>query len=179
MKALSLKCISRRGYKFVRDRWNYPLPGLTTLRDWTNGFQTPPGLLELSLKTMESVQDTMPQREKLLVFSFDEMSVDARLCLDQGEDRAYGPHTLVQVLMARSLCSHWKQPIWYGFDQPMTPAVLFGAIEAVERVGYTVVAIVCDLSFTNQRLLWRPEESGGLAIDPAVGSFKHPVDDSR
>lgn len=168
---MSLRC-----YRFLRDKLQYPLPGLTTLRTWTKAFQTPPGLISSSLKIMRSLRRTLPDIEKYVVLSFDEMAVDSRLCYDSTEDRVYGPSKTVQVIMTRGLCSHWKQPIYFAFDQVMTREILFAAITAVEDAGYVVVATVCDLSPTNQNLLWFHDH--GLKIKYEDGWFQHPSDPS-
>ena len=42
---------------YLRDKLHLPLPGLTTLRTWSRAFQTPPGLMDCSLKIMRSVRD--------------------------------------------------------------------------------------------------------------------------
>ena len=179
VRSLSLRCLSRKGYRYLREKLNFPLPGLTTLRDWTRGFSTPPGLLAMSLKTMASVRDTLSDLERLVVISFDEMSIDARLCYDSGEDRAYGPCSRVQLMMVRSLCSHWKQPLYFDFDQTMTREVLFEAIREVEEAGYRVVAIVSDLGGTNRKLLWTEQHLGGLGVKPEDAFFQHPNFPSR
>ena len=97
VKALSLRCISRKCYRYLREKLNFPLPGITTLQEWTRGFRTPPGLLQMSLKAMSSVRDTLTDMERVVVLSFDEMAVNGRICYDSGEDRVYGSHKDVQV----------------------------------------------------------------------------------
>ena len=179
VQSLSLRCISMKGYKYLREKLNFPLPGMTTLRNWTRGFQTPPGLLALSLKTMAGVRETFSDIERLVILSFDEMSVDARVCYDSVEDRVYGPCKEVQVIMVRSLCSHWKQPLYFAFDQNMTRDILFEAIRGVEEVGYRVIATVCDLHAINRNLLWFPCEQGGLNVQCEDSWFPHPCDQHR
>ena len=174
VRALSVRCVSLKCYRFLRDKLHFPLPGLTTLRTWTKAFQTPPGLLDCSLKIMRSVRDTLPDIERFVVVSFDEMAVDQGLCYDSTEDRVYGSCRNVQVVMVRGLCSHWKQPVFFDFDRPMTRSLLSSVIAAVEKVGFQVVATVCDLSPTNQRLLYTE-----LCVKPMDGCFQHPRDPDR
>ncbi|KAF0305880.1 Transposable element P transposase [Amphibalanus amphitrite] len=176
VRALSIRCVSLRCYRYLRDKLHFPLPGLTTLRTWTRAFQTPPGLMDCSLKIMRSVRDTLLDIERFVVLSFDEMTVDHRVCYDSTEDRVYGPCKQVQVLMVRGLCSHWKQPVYFDFDQPMTREIMFSAIAAVEDAGYQVVAMVCDLSPTNRGFLYSDR---GLNMKPEDGWFTHPCDPSR
>ncbi|KAF0297817.1 Transposable element P transposase [Amphibalanus amphitrite] len=82
------------------------------------------------------VRDTLLDIERFVMLSFDEMTVDHRVCYDSTEDRVYGPCKQVQVLMVRGLCSHWKQPVYFDFDQPMTREIMFSAIAAVKDAGY-------------------------------------------
>lgn len=179
VRALALRCISTKSYEYLRDKLHFPLPCLQTLRNWTNAYKTQPGLQALSLKAMSSVRDTLSEQERLVVLSFDEMAVDDRVTYDSTEDRVYGPCKQVQVLMVRSLCARWKQPVYFDFDAEMTRSTLFAAIAAVEEVGYRVVATVCDLSATNRRLLWTSEVEGGLGIDPDDAWFQNPCDPTR
>ena len=176
VRALSIRCVSLRCYRYLRDKLHFPLPGLTTLRTWTKAFQTPPGLMDCSLKIMRSVRDTLPDIERFVVLSFDEMSLKQVICYDSTEDRVYGPNKHVQVLMVRGLCSHWKQPVYFNFDQDMTRDILFEVIAAVENAGFLVVVMVCDLSSTNRRLLW---SDVGLKINPQDAWFRHPCDPTR
>ncbi|KAF0297725.1 Transposable element P transposase [Amphibalanus amphitrite] len=77
-------------------------------------------------------------------------------------------------MMVRSLCSHWKQPLYFDFDQTMTREILFEAIRGVEEAGYRVVAIVSDLGATNRKLLWTEKSLGGLGVSHDEAYFEHP-----
>lgn len=59
------------------------------------------------------------------------------------------------------------------FDQNMTKHILTTIIAKLHEIGYTVVAVTCDLGPTNQRLL------NELGIDSVVGKtyFLHPCDE--
>ena len=176
VRALSIRCVSLRCYRYLRDKLQFPLPGLTTLRTWTKAFQTPPGIMQCSLNIMRTACDSLSDIERYVVLSFDEMAVDSRFSYDSTEDRVYPAKKNVQVLMARGLCSHWKQPIYFDFDQDMSRDTLFKVIRDVEKAGFLVVATVCDLSPTNQRLLWTEV---GLNIKPEDARFTHPFNDQR
>ena len=179
VRALTLRCSSRKCYRLLREKFGFPLPGLTTLRSWTRGFRTTPGLLEMSLAIMRSLKDGMTSHERLVVLSFDELSIDQRISLDLTDDAVYGPHSKMQVMMVRSLCSHWKQPVYFQFSEDMTKDILFRCIAAIEETGYVVVAMVCDLGPQNRRLIWSPKSDGGLGIDPEDAWFEHPCDSER
>ena len=48
--------------------------------------------------------------------------------------------------MVRGLRSHWKQSVYFDFEQDMTRNILFEVITAMENTGFLVVAMVCDPS---------------------------------
>ena len=179
VRALVIRCSSRRCYQLLRDRFRFPLPGMTTLRRWTRGFRTSPGLLEMSLEIMRSVKDSMSSHERLVVLSFDEITIDPRISYDSTDDAVYGPSNKMQVVMVRSVCSHWKQPVFFDFNQDVTRDILHRCIAAIESAGFVVVAMVCDLGPANRKLIWSPPTAGGLGIDPENASFEHPCDSSR
>ena len=43
---------------------------------------------------------------------FDEITIDPRVAYDSTDDAVYGPNDKMQVVMVRSLCSRWKQPVF-------------------------------------------------------------------
>jgi hypothetical protein len=51
--------------------------------------------------------------------------------------------------MAQGLCSNWKQPINYNFDQPVTKTILETVITSLHNANYSVVAMVSDMGSTN------------------------------
>ncbi|KAF0297738.1 Transposable element P transposase [Amphibalanus amphitrite] len=86
------------------------------------GFRTSPGILDMALQIMGSSADTMTSLERLLVMSFDESTIDPHVTYDSTNDAVYGPNDKIQVVMVRSLCSHWKQPVFFDSnnDVPRT-----------------------------------------------------------
>ena len=78
-----------------------------------------------------------------------------------------------QVVMARGLCSNWKQPIFYNFDTNVTKDILSHIIQQLYRCGYTVLAIVSDMGATNIAL-WN-----SLDISVESTSFQHCSDDQK
>ncbi|KAF0313967.1 Transposable element P transposase [Amphibalanus amphitrite] len=179
VRALVIRCCSRKCYQLLKDKFQFPLPGLSTLRRWTRGFRTSPGILDMALQIMRSSADTMTSHERLLVMSFDEITIDPRVAYDSTDDAVYGPNDKMQVVMVRSLCSRWKQPVFFDYNKDVTKDLLHRIIAAVESAGYVVVAMVCDLGPANRKLLWSPKAADGLGIDPEDGFFAHPCDPSR
>ncbi|KAF0298488.1 Transposable element P transposase [Amphibalanus amphitrite] len=142
VRALVIRCCSRKCYQLLKDKFQFPLPGLSTLRRWTRGFRTSPGILDMALQIMRSSADTMTSHERLLVMSFDEITIDPRVAYDSTDDAVYGPNDKMQVVMVRSLCSRWKQPVFFDYNKDVTKDLLHRIIAAVESAGYVVVAMV-------------------------------------
>lgn len=115
----------------------------------------------------------MNRLQKLTCLSFDEMAISKQICFDRKNERIFGPHSQVQVVMARGLASKWKQPIYFDFDSPMKKQVLFSIINALEDAGFEVLSITSDLGGEN-RGLWKE-----LGITDDNNSFLHPYDESR
>jgi len=49
--------------------------------------------------------------EKLTMLMFDEVKVSSTTEYDSLHDEVLGPHSQIQVMMARGIASSWKQPI--------------------------------------------------------------------
>ena len=105
------------------------------------------------MEILKAKKDNFTAWDRVCVLSYDEMSVNQRLCYDMKEDQIFGPHSKVFVFMIRGLLTNWKQPIYFAFDVTLTTTLLTDVISAVERVGYTVVASVADMAGGNRGLL--------------------------
>jgi hypothetical protein len=69
------------------------------------------------------------------------MFIKNDICFDKNRQQVLGPHRTVQVIMARGLCSNWKQPVFYDFDQPVTKDLLNVIITNLHISGY----IQCEI----------------------------------
>jgi hypothetical protein len=188
--ALALRSVSKKAYTYLRKVKNIPLPGLSTLAKWTQNFKCIPGIQEEVINIMKAKSKFLNEFSKKTVLSFDEMGIDSRICYDEAEDKAYGPHSNVQVLMARGLFNQWKQPVYYDFDKKVTSQILLQIIETLDNAGFDVVAVVSDMGGGNQGL-WKELDVGfgsqkrkkkvknQTVTQSAKGklrsSFKHPV----
>jgi hypothetical protein len=63
-----------------------------------------------------------------------------------------GPHKTSQCAVTRGLFGPWKQPVYYEYDQAMTPGRLGSIISNLSESEFTVVATVSDMGTTNQGL---------------------------
>ncbi|CAI6348402.1 unnamed protein product [Macrosiphum euphorbiae] len=167
--AISLRSISPKGYRYLREKKKYPLPALSTLRSWACKFSVDQGILHQVLSLLKAKRESMSRNDKITVISFDETYISRKICYDKGKDQIIGPYKCVQVVMARGLLSNWKQPLFYDFDTPMTTEILFKIIACIHEVGFEVVALVSDMGPTNIGL-WK-----SLNITPSSPSFINPV----
>ncbi|CAI6369848.1 unnamed protein product [Macrosiphum euphorbiae] len=171
--AITLRSVSPKAYRYLRNKKGFPLPGLSTLRSWASKFSVEPGLLHGVLSLMKSKGDTMETNDKLTILCFDETYISKRICFDKKNEQVLGPHKSVQTVIARGLINNWKQPIYYNFDERMTKEILNKIIEELSEVGFNVVAIVSDSGSTNVGL-WK-----SLDISINNTSFEHPKLNSR
>ncbi len=101
------------------------------------------------------------------MLSFDEMTLHKDLQFDQATEQVYGPCNNVQVAMVRGLIRNFLQPVYYQFDQAMTPTILFQLLDSLEGIGLRVEGIVSDMGATNVAL-WKQ-----LKVDSTQTSFNH------
>jgi len=173
LSALELRTVSRKAYVYLRNSKKLPLPGISTLRRWVSGYRMTAGLSQFALDILRSKRDRFTTWDRVCVLSFDEMSVNQRLCYDAKEDQILGPHSKVLVFMIRGLLTNWKQPVYYAFDVSLNAALLKSVITAVENVGYDVVVCVCDMAGGNRGLLT------SLGVTELHPFFANPVNESR
>ncbi|KAL4091696.1 hypothetical protein QTP88_026347 [Uroleucon formosanum] len=94
------------------------------------------GILEDVIKMMQLKGETLPDYEKLTVLIFDEVKISSTMEYDVYRDEVVGPHSQMQVVMARGIASQWKQPIFVDFDQKMTKSILFSIIDKLDQIGF-------------------------------------------
>lgn len=115
--AFTLRYYSKKSYIYLREKLNYPLPGLSSLRRWASKINMRHGMLKDVLKFMKLAEEAMSDFEKCVVLQFDEVKVKSIVEYDKGLDEIVGPHMQMQVVMARGLFSKWKQPVFVDFDK--------------------------------------------------------------
>lgn len=140
--AISLKCVSAKAYRYLRNQLKYPLPDISTLRKWAQNFNCDNGILNDVISLMKAKGKDLDKFKKTTVISFDEMKINSTICVDRKLGQIVGPHKYAQVIMARGLFGNWKQPIYYSFDQPMTENILCDVIIRLEESGFHTVAVV-------------------------------------
>ena len=90
-KAVTLRSLSPKAYRFLREKWNFPLPSFSTISRWISGINVEPGVLSPMMNLLQHKASTMSQQERLCVISFDECSISQEWCYDMGVDTLYDP----------------------------------------------------------------------------------------
>jgi len=78
-KCIVLRALSSKAYDFWKDKIGMPLPSASTLKIWCGKFTCSPGILKDVLLLMEKNCETLDDREKLCVLSFNEMHIDKKI----------------------------------------------------------------------------------------------------
>lgn len=112
------------------------------------------GVHEDVLNIMKLNGDGLQDYEKLTVLMFDEVKISTTMEYDVLRDEVVGPHSQMQVVMARGVASPWKQPIYIDFDKKMTKEILFNIIEKLDQIGFKTICCVSDCGGGNVGL-WR------------------------
>lgn len=102
------------------------------------------GILENVIRMMHLNGNTLQDYEKLTILIFDKVIISSTMEYDVLRDEVVGPHSQMQVVMARGIASQWKQPIFVDFDQKMTKSILFSIIDRLDQIGFNLLCCVSD-----------------------------------
>uniref|UniRef100_A0A182XQ36 THAP-type domain-containing protein n=1 Tax=Anopheles quadriannulatus TaxID=34691 RepID=A0A182XQ36_ANOQN len=148
-RALTLRYFGKRGYEYMRNDMNFPVPCPTTLQNFARTINLKEGILEDVITFMGNFAKGLESKEAECILSFDEMKIEFTMEYDPASDEVIGPHNYIQVVMARGLFKNWKQPIYIGFDKKMCKATIISLIEKLSAIGVNVAAIVSDNGSSN------------------------------
>lgn len=147
--AISLRGIATKAYLYLKEIKEFPYPSLATLKRWSAKFKLKPGLDNSAILLMKAWGETLSERERLTVLTFDETYLSEDIAYDPSGDKIVGGKT-VQVVMARGLTGNWKQPIYFDFDQEMTRHIFESLVKELYQAGFIVVAATSDMGSTNR-----------------------------
>ena len=149
--ALTIRRLSAKTFKYIRDSKLIPMPGMSTIRKYYKHFCIEEGHFSQVHTLLALMALEMSEREKIAVISFDEVNTKGDISLDVTQDRVVGPYSDMNVMMVRGLYGNYKVPIWAGYDKKMTKEILETAIKALSEVGFHVIAVVCDMGTKNDQ----------------------------
>ena len=181
--ALALYYQSPKAYRHLQK--NFILPSPRLLRRKLQHIQLRPGLHPSILSTLQERFADSSRLDKLVILTFDEMSIKPRLVYSSMDDKVEGFEDIGEmgrtervanqalVLMVRGLAKKWKLPIGYYLNSGPAPArvlksVLTLAVRQLRQAGLEVVSTVCDMGKPNQdlyRQLGVTEENPQFAVD--------------
>lgn len=110
------------------------------------------GLIKDVLGIMKLNSDKLDKIDKLTVLMFDEVKIYKKTENDVPNDKLIDPHDQMQVVMAQSITSKWKQPIYFNVNENITKAVLCDIIDKLDNIGFKVICCVTNCSIKNVEL---------------------------
>jgi hypothetical protein len=113
--AIALHSFSRKSYFYVQRSMKIPMPSESTLKRWAARIGVRPGLQENVLKVLQKLTEGLPDEQRTVCLSFDEMALMQRAQYNSTLDSVMGPNKHAQVLMIRPLIGSWKQAIYFGY----------------------------------------------------------------
>jgi len=77
---------------------------------------------------------------------FEEVKISTTMEYDVLRDEVVGPHSQMQMVMARGVVSPWKQPITKTLIKKITKEMLFNIIEKLDQIGFKTICYVSHCS---------------------------------
>ncbi|KAG4073211.1 hypothetical protein HA402_013476 [Bradysia odoriphaga] len=153
-KGFTSAFFSQRCHGYWINDLQIPLPAVRTLNRYAARMVIAPGMLHDVLIMLEGYVAHLPDEERQVILSFDEMACKALVKYHRGLDQVFGPNKEMQVVMVRGIRSKFKQPIYINFDTAMSKDILFEALTCLHRIGLNVAAVVSDCGGSNVGL-WK------------------------
>lgn len=70
------------------------------------------------------------------VLAFVEMYLSNRMDIEKTSETVGGPCKTCQTVIARGIIAHWKQPVYFDFDQPMTAQIINEIISELFQANF-------------------------------------------
>ena len=109
-KALIMRNMSPQVYEYQRKNNILPLPSKVTLNKWLSKFKVDEGIQYSMIEILAKKCQETHSRANEAVLVFDE--INRKYAYDPRNKKVYGNKSKIQVVMARSLFSTWKQVIY-------------------------------------------------------------------
>ena len=168
---LTIRLLSPRAYRLLRDNHVLPLPGKSTLSDHFRSFQIAEGYFWSVHELLKLMAKGLSGEELAVALSLDEVYNIADISYDNSRDRFVGPHATSNVLLLRGIYKKFKIPIWFRYDHGLTKEELLQIIEWIESTSFQVHSFTSDMGPLNVRLF----KELGLSLDSQKTWFKHPT----
>lgn len=160
---------SSAGYQFMRNILQFHLPHVASLHKWAKLKHLSPGIDFEILNEVKNQVMNMPLKDREVVLSFDEMSIEECLIYDNFSDVIVGYQDFgsnerstdlaksVMVFMVRSLCGKFKHVMHYvACSSSMKSEVLYNelmkCLNVCHMMDLNVRGITCDQGSLNRKL---------------------------
>lgn len=114
-KAITLRSLSPKAYRYIKEVCSFPYPSVSTLQRWASKLYVEPGILPTVLNLLNLQAKGMTKQERLCVMSIDEYSVAHEWTYDKGTDSLLQPVNRAHCIMISGLIKPWKQLVFYDF----------------------------------------------------------------
>ena len=91
-RAVTLRYFGKRGYEYMRNDMNFPVPCPTTLQNFTKTINLKEGILEDVITFMGNFAKGLESKDTECIFSFDEVKIEYIIEYDPVSDEVIGPH---------------------------------------------------------------------------------------
>ncbi|CAB4010470.1 Transposable element P transposase [Paramuricea clavata] len=179
--AISLYHASGKAYRLLSKL--FILPDKSSIHRYISKLPSSTGISQAALKIIEKKVKQMSPKDRLCTLCMDEVSLKTHLFYSIKSDKIIGLEdfslyrtnkvaTSALVLLLRSICGKWKQPIGYylvngGCPSDVLETLIKGAIDKVESIGLNVVVVMSDMGSNFHSLALR------LNVTPEQPWFMH------
>ena len=175
--ALGLFYKSPSAYRFMQR--TFELPNERTLRRYIAGFHVTTGFNNDFMVALQQRAESLNAQEKMVVVTFDGMSLKSNLKYLEHDDRVTGFEDLGSFgggssnaaqnalqFMVRGISTKWKQPVGHFFvghsvNSAVLKDMIVQLIDKLESYGFIVCALVCDQEASHRSCL----SSLGVTVD--------------
>lgn len=169
--ALGLFFRSPSAYRFISH--SFRMPGVKTLQTFIGGLHSGCGFKSEYVEALVKRVESMGEKEKLCVLTFDGMALKSKLQYSEACDEVKGFVDLGEFgketsdvakqaiqFMVRGLATKWKQPLGHFFGSHGVKAevlqqMLTSAVSLLEETGLQVIAVVCDQEISHRLMFKR------------------------
>lgn len=168
-KAFSLQRLNIPLFNYMCSTFSIPLPQEDDISKFVRNVQLVRGLQSTMLQILENDGEVYKDHEKIVVLQVSYIKVAEQFEYDERSDSIWGPHKCLTAIVARGLYRDWNQLLYMNFDVRVTKQNLYSVIEALHKIGYSVVACTCNFEDSPNDLWTEMDVSCGKNF------FLHPV----
>lgn len=157
---------STQAYRFLQKKFN--LPPESTVASWLRGIKIGEGFSEAMLKLLSDRIKTLSERDRQVVLSMDDMSIQSSIQYHQGSDKVVGVASTtngqldrcgeVCVFQINGIFKKFRQPILYkvskgGIPGSMLKDLVTDTLTKLTSIGFRVRLITTDQGSNFMKLM--------------------------